>query len=106
MGKIYSFLLIAALVLFIMPAAYATVLDTSRAVRDTLPAETLADAQQEKWKGCGGNCDSSCAELLRPSENSVMNDQYEWLEKRNEPGWKAFNPPSEAQLVEKLNAYS
>lgn len=66
----------------------------------------LADnAQNSNWKGCGGDCDSRCASLLRPSENSIMNKDQEWIQKRNEPGWKAFNPPSEAQVIEKLNAY-
>ncbi|HII15556.1 MAG TPA: hypothetical protein HA362_04555 [Nanoarchaeota archaeon] len=69
--------------------------------------DVLADALQGKWKGCGGPCESSkCASLLRPSENSVMNNEYTWLENRNEPGWKAFNEPSEAQIIEKLNEYS
>ena len=32
--------------------------------------------------------------------------EYEWLEERGKPGWRAFNPPSEAQIIEKLNEYS
>jgi len=64
-------------------------------------------AEQEKWEGCGGwTCGNNCKNWLRPSENSVMNHENEWLAKRSEPGWKAFNEPSEAQLIERLNAYS
>lgn len=68
--------------------------------------DVLAEAELEKWKGCGGDCDETCANMIRPSEDSIMNTGAEWMDRRNEPGWKAFNPPSETQLIEKLNAYS
>ncbi|MFH1065541.1 MAG: M64 family metallopeptidase [Nanoarchaeota archaeon] len=68
--------------------------------------EVVAEAEQEKWKSCGGICDSSCTSLLRPSENSIMKEEVEWMDRHSEPGWKAFNPPSEAQIIEKLSAYS
>jgi len=70
----------------------------------------LADAQQEKWKGCGGRCDSSCANMLRPTENSIMRTQnpesfWQWILHERPAGWNTFNEPSKQHIIDKINAH-
>ncbi|MFH1066011.1 MAG: M64 family metallopeptidase [Nanoarchaeota archaeon] len=60
--------------------------------------DILADAQQEKWKGCGGICGSGCANLLRPTENSIM--RYQLIE----PYGTEFNAPCKKQILDRINA--
>lgn len=68
----------------------------------------LADAQQERWKGCGGPCDSRCANLLRPTENSIMRQYnsetfWQWILHDRPAGWNTFNEPCVKQLIDRIN---
>jgi len=56
----------------------------------------LADKAKNKgWYGCGGDCDKYCKSYLRPSSNSIMNDQAEAEGDR-------FNKPSISRLQTRL----
>lgn len=68
----------------------------------------LADAEQERWKGCGGPCNSRCANLLRPTENSIMRASnsesfWQWIMHDRPDGWNTFNEPSIKQLTDRIN---
>ncbi len=70
--------------------------------------QILADAQQERWKGCGGPCNSRCANLLRPNENSIMKAYdsetfWQWILHDRPAGWNTFNEPSVKQLIDRIN---
>lgn len=62
--------------------------------------DIIADVNQEKWKGCGGICGSNCANLLRPTENSIM--RYHGVE----PSGTEFNEPSKKQLIDRIYAWA
>ena len=74
--------------------------------------EVAERALNEGWYGCGGPmCGDACSGFLRPSLNSIMRHHgikegsTEEIQNTVGNGF-IFNPPSEAQIIEKLNEYS
>ena len=62
--------------------------------------EIAAEAVSNNWRGCGGDCGRWYNNYLRPSFNSIMNNQYS-----PETGGDVFNTPSKAWVQRILDKY-